>query len=75
MLKEYDTVVLTTDLPAEGLAAGDVGAIVHVYPDQQAFEVEFLSLDGSTIAVVTLERSQVRAATSRDVTHARTITV
>ena len=31
MLIELDTVALTRDLPAAGLVAGDVGAIVHVY--------------------------------------------
>jgi hypothetical protein len=32
MLKEHDRVVLTADVPAERLKAGDVGTIVHIYP-------------------------------------------
>jgi hypothetical protein len=32
---EHDIVVLTRDLPEYGLTAGDVGAVVHVYPDSK----------------------------------------
>jgi hypothetical protein len=31
MIKEHDCVVLTTDLPAEGLTAGDIGTVVHIH--------------------------------------------
>ena len=31
MLKEHDRIVLTCDIPGEGLEAGDVGTIVHVH--------------------------------------------
>src|SRR5262245_61088027 len=58
MLKEHDRVVLLTDVPDERLEAGDVGAIVHVYRDGKAYEVEFVALDGHTTAVATLETSQ-----------------
>jgi len=47
MLEEHDRVVLTDDMTETDLKAGDVGTIVHVYPDAEAFEVEFLALDGS----------------------------
>ena len=73
MLKEHVRVVLTTSVPAEGLEAGDVGTIVHVYRDGQAYEVEFVALDGHTTAVATLEANQVRRVTSRDMTHSREI--
>ncbi|MGQ0750347.1 MAG: DUF4926 domain-containing protein [Betaproteobacteria bacterium] len=72
-IKEYDRVVLTADLIAEKLAAGDVGTVVHIYRGGEAFEVEFVSLDGETVAVVTLERAQVRAVQRREITHARTV--
>lgn len=71
MLKEHDRVVLKTDLPAEKLAAGDVGTIVHVYSGGKAFEVEFVAFDGETMAVVTLERTHVRPVGHREITHAR----
>jgi hypothetical protein len=30
MIKEHDCVALTSDIPAQGLQAGDVGTVVHV---------------------------------------------
>jgi hypothetical protein len=71
MLKEHERVVLKTDVLAEKLRAGDVGTIVHVYNDGKAFEVEFVTLDGKTAAVVTLETAQVRPVSSGEITHAR----
>lgn len=71
MIREHDRVVLTTPVPTEGLEAGDVGAVVHVYRDGQAYEVEFVTLDGHTVAVVTLEADQVRSVHKREITHAR----
>ena len=37
MIREHDRIVLTEPVPAEGLEAGDVGTVVHVYPDRKAF--------------------------------------
>ena len=68
MIKEHDRVVLNTSLPNEGLEAGDVGTVVHTYKDGQAYEVEFVTLDGHTSAVATLGASQVRPVTRRDLT-------
>ena len=31
MIKEHDCVVLTTNVPEEGLEAGDVGTVVHMH--------------------------------------------
>ena len=73
MIKEHERVVLKTAIPGEGLEAGDVGTVVHVYRDGQAYEVEFLTLDGQTAAVVTLEGTQVRPVSGREITHARTL--
>jgi hypothetical protein len=73
MIKEHDRVVLKAPVPAEGLEAGDVGAVVHVYRDGLAYEVEFVALDGLAAAVVTLEASQVRPITPREITHARVL--
>jgi hypothetical protein len=71
MIREHERVVLTTPAPNEGLEPGDVGTVVHVYKDGQACEVEFVALDGHTAAVVTLEASQVRPVSHREITHAR----
>lgn len=71
MIKEHDRVVLKGDVPAEGLKAGDVGTVVHLYRDGLAYEVEFTTLSGDTAAVVTVEKSQVRPVRKREITHAR----
>ena len=75
MIKEHDRVVLTNSVPSEGLEEGDVGTVVHVYKDGEGYEVEFLTLDGRTAAVATLESSQVRAVTARDITHTRELSI
>jgi hypothetical protein len=71
VIKEHDRVVLKGDLPAEGLKAGDVGTVVHLYRDGLAYELEFTTLSGDTAAVVTVEKSQVRPVRKREITHAR----
>lgn len=71
MIKEHDRVVLLTSVPTEGLEPGDVGAVVHVYADGKACEVEFTGLDGHTAAVVTLDTIALRAVTPNDITHTR----
>jgi len=73
MLKEHERVVLLKAITGEALEPGDVGTIVHVYRDGQAYEVEFVALDGHTRAVATVEADEVRPVTRRDMTHAREI--
>ncbi len=73
MIKEHDRVILTNDLPTEGLQAGDVGTVIHVHHEGEAFEVEFLTLHGETAAIATLPASHIRPVTQRDMTHARLI--
>jgi len=63
--KTLDTVVVTTDLPSQGLKRGDVGAVVQVY-SAEAVEVEFVTASGHTQAVVTLGTHQIRPVGSRD---------
>lgn len=75
MLKELDRIVLLADIAQHGLKAGDVGTIVHAYADRKAFEVEFISLGGDTVAVATLLASQVRPVGKHDITHARELSV
>ena len=70
-IKEHDCVVLTTRLPDEGLEAGDVGTVVHVHRDGVAFEVEFATLTGETVAVATVAATHVRPIGRRDITHVR----
>lgn len=71
MIREHDLAVLTCDIPDEHLKAGDVGTVVHVHEGGRGYEVEFMTLDGETVAVVTVLASQVRPIRRREVTHAR----
>lgn len=70
-IKEHDGVVLTADLPGEKLEAGDVGTVVHIHNGGAAYEVEFVTLAGETIAVATVAAAQVRPVGKRDVNHVR----
>jgi hypothetical protein len=70
-IKEHDCVVLTANLPDDALEAGDVGAVVHIHKDGAAYEVEFVMLTGRTVAVATVEASQLRPIGQRDISHIR----
>jgi Domain of unknown function (DUF4926) len=61
MIKELDTIVLTIDLPKFGLNAGDLGTVVLAHK-HGGYEVEFVTLEGETIAVISLAPEQVRPA-------------
>ena len=75
MFREHERIVLITDILEEGLVAGDVGTIVHIHPREEAFVVEFMALDGNTIAIATVLPSQARLVTDKDITHAREMTM
>ena len=64
-IEVFDTVALVEDVPALGLTAGEVGAVVEVLGDGAAFEVEFCDNDGTTYGVHTLRAGQVVALHSR----------
>ena len=69
-MTELDRVVLTDDLPEAELVAGDVGTVVLVH-EAEGFEVEFVSLGGETLAVVSVRTGQVRPVGEREVAHSR----
>ena len=69
-LEEFDTVVLTHDLPSVHLRTGDIGAIVHRYPPG-GYEVEFVAGGGDTAAVLTLSDADVRPLAAGEILHAR----
>lgn len=74
MIDELDEVVLTCDLPDHGLTAGDIGTVVLMHDEGKGYEVEFMTLDGETIAVATLRAEQVRTVQHDEIAHARSIT-
>ncbi len=71
MINEHDCVVLTEDLTEGDLKAGDIGTVVHIHQSGAGYEVEFMTLAGKTIAVVTLMNKQVRSVSPRDIAHTR----
>ena len=44
---------------------------MHVHGGGKGFEVEFVALDGETIAVVTLTPTELRPVGRREIVHAR----
>ncbi len=54
-----DTVAVTQDIPALGLTAGEVGAVVEVLGGGEAFEVEFSDDSGTTYDLHTLRPGQI----------------
>ncbi|NQT52826.1 DUF4926 domain-containing protein [bacterium] len=73
MVSERDTIVLTADLPEEGLKAGDMGTVVLVHGKGEGYEVEFTALDGETLAVVSLSAAQLRLTAHGEIAHARAL--
>ena len=73
MIRELDTVVLRHDVDEYGLKEGDIGAVVHCYGDGNAFEVEFVSAEGRTIAVLSLALNDIRLMSNKEILHVREI--
>jgi hypothetical protein len=73
MIEELDRVVLTTDLPDYGLKKGDIGTVVLVHQNSSGYEVEFVTLGGETVAVVSLFAAQLRPIGRREIAHARVL--
>jgi hypothetical protein len=58
-IKLFDSVALLEDLPEENLWRGQVGAVVEIYNDGEAFEVEFVDTDGKTYGLLALRPDQI----------------
>jgi hypothetical protein len=72
MIRELDMVALTRDIDDHGLKQGDIGAVVHKY-GRGGFEVEFVTAEGKTIAILTLRKDYVRPLRGREILHVRDI--
>lgn len=75
MIKELESMVLTTDLPEHGLAKGDIGTVLLVHDGGRGCTVEFMTLTGKSIAVVTLLADQVRPIAKDEVAHVRSVAI
>lgn len=73
MINELDVVALAKDLPDDALSRGDIGTVVHVHGKGEAFEVEFVALDGETIAILALPADAIRAIRPREIANVRQV--
>lgn len=73
MIQELDRVVLTIDLPDYYLKQGDIGTVVLIHRHQKGYEVEFVTLTGETVAVVSLQPTELRPIGHREIAQARVI--
>jgi len=65
----FGDVILTCDVPARGLRAGDVGTVVerHAAPGREdGYSVEFFDMTGRTVAIITVPVSALRLPTAAD---------
>ena len=71
MLNEHSRLVLNKFVPHLGLEPGDVGVVVRVYGRGAAYEVEFLTFDGHTIGVETVDAADLQPSSAHGVVHER----
>jgi len=71
MIEEHEQVVLARDLAEHGLVAGDIGTVVAVHEGGAGYTLEFMTVQGETIAIVTVHAGDVRPAKEREVPHVR----
>ncbi|HUU59660.1 MAG TPA: DUF4926 domain-containing protein [Phycisphaerae bacterium] len=66
----FTRVVLTREIPEEGLRTGDVGTIVEEHRDPAGnvvgFEVELFCANGDTLAVASVPADAIRKPCSSD---------
>jgi hypothetical protein len=71
MIEELDRVVLAVDLPEHHLKTGDIGTVVLIHGDHKGYELEFVTLEGETVAVVSVYANQVRPIEADEIAHVR----
>ncbi|MBL8161274.1 MAG: DUF4926 domain-containing protein [Anaerolineae bacterium] len=71
MIEELDMVALTVDLPEYNLRTHDVGAVVLVHGDHDGYEVEFVTITGETVAIVSVFPTQIRRIEANEIAQAR----
>jgi len=72
-IREHDLVVLMADIPEESLKQGDVGTVVLVHRADAGFEVEFATLAGETLVVVTVPANSIRPVGDNEIAHVRRV--
>lgn len=65
MFEELEVVELTHDIKERRLKEGERGTIVEIYNDGEAYEVEFVTPNGRTIALLTLMPTDIRSTLNK----------
>lgn len=73
IFQETDIVVLNLDIPEYGLKEGEIGAVVPCYREAAAFEVEFFTAQGDTVALLTLSPYDIRPVMGQEILHVRVL--
>jgi hypothetical protein len=73
MIRELELVVLLHDVDEFGLQRGDIGTVVHAYTNGPAYEVEFVTADGDTVAVLALTEDEIRPRQGKELLHIRSL--
>ncbi|MFN3420731.1 MAG: DUF4926 domain-containing protein [Armatimonadota bacterium] len=73
-MRELDLVVPQRGIDEHGLKQGDVGTIVHCCSGGEAFEVEVVTVERQTIAVMTLTSADIRPFKPSEIFHVRELT-
>jgi hypothetical protein len=74
-MSEFDLIVLQEDAADGRLKKGDVGTILTVYNEGEAFEVEFVTLTGEAVAIETLLAHQIRPVRPSEVMAVRDMAI
>lgn len=72
-MQELQRVALTEDIPEHNLKAGDIGMIVHIFGDHKGYEVEFVTLSGELVALISLYPHQIRAFEDNEIASVRRV--
>ena len=71
MIDDLDRVALARAFPEHGLVAGDIGCVMAVHAEGKGFTVEFVSLGGETVAILTVAAAAIRPLRPREIAHVR----
>lgn len=71
MIEDHDQVILTRNLPGHDLVAGDIATVIAVHEGGKGYTLEFMTVQGDTVAIVTVQSSDVRPARDRELPHVR----
>jgi hypothetical protein len=76
MFELFSEVALAMDVPSEGLRRGDVATIVDHFPPadgEEGYALEVFTALGTTIKVVVLPRSALKALSEEDIWSVRAL--